>query len=234
MTTDERPLCVITGVGPGTGTALVEAFAERYRVVMIARNQERLDALAKQHPDALPLVCDVSSEAQLESAINHILTLGNPQILIHNAVGGGAGDVLSIEPRHLRKNFEVNTMALLQLIQAFAPGMIEAGQGVILATGNTAAYRGRANFVSFAPTKAAQRILLESTARSLGPQGVHVAYVAIDAAIDVPWTRAALPDAPDTFFAQPADIANECFHIAHQPRSAWTFDVMIRPFGETW
>ncbi len=125
-------------------------------------------------------------------------------------------------------------MALLHLIQAFSPGMAEAGEGAVLATGNTAAYRGRTNFASFAPTKAAQRILLESAARLLGPQGVHVAYVAIDAAIDVPWTRKALPDHPDDFFCDPADIASECFHIAHQPRSAWTFDVTIRPFGETW
>lgn len=234
MKNDERPLCVITGVGPGTGTALVAAFAQRYRVVMIARNAQRLKALAQEYAGSVALSCDVSDTDALAGAIASISSIGQPQVLIHNAVGGGAGDVLAIEARHLRRNFEINTMALLQLIQAFAPGMVSAGKGVILATGNTAAYRGRANFVSFAPTKAAQRILLESTARSLGPQGVHVAYVAIDAAIDVPWTREALPDAPDTFFAQPADIASECFHIAHQPRSAWTFEVMIRPFGEIW
>ena len=63
---------------------------------------------------------------------------------------------------------------------------------------------------------------------------MHVAYVAIDAAIDVPWTRKLLPDHPDEFFANPADIAGECFHVAHQPRSAWTFDAVIRPFGEPW
>jgi NAD(P)-dependent dehydrogenase (short-subunit alcohol dehydrogenase family) len=112
--------------------------------------------------------------------------------------------------------------------------MIEQGEGAILATGNTSAYRGRAKFAAMAPTKAAQRILLESAARSLGPGGIHVAYIAIDAAIDVPWARKMLPDAEDDFFAQPADIAAECFHIAHQPRSAWTFDVVIRPYGETW
>ena len=57
---------------------------------------------------------------------------------------------------------------------------------------------------------------------------------AIDAAIDVPWTRKMLPDAEDEFFALPADIAAECFHVAHQPRSTWTFDALIRPFGEVW
>jgi NAD(P)-dependent dehydrogenase (short-subunit alcohol dehydrogenase family) len=227
-------LCVITGVGPGTGAALVRKFAERYRVVMIARNEQRLQALAEEVPGAIPMICDVADPVALQSALTEIAALGVPRVVIHNAVGGGPGDVLTLSPHLLQRNFQINTMALLHLIQDFAPGMVAAGAGVILATGNTAAYRGRANFASFAPTKAAQRILLESAARLLGPQGVHVAYVAIDAAIDVPWTRKALPDHPDDFFASPADIASECFHIAHQPRSTWTFDTVIRPYKETW
>jgi len=230
----KEELCVITGVGPGTGTALVRKFAERYRVVMIARKEQRLQALAEEVPGAIPLICDVADPTALQSALTKIAAIGAPRIVIHNAVGGGAGDVLALSPDLLQRNFQINTMALLHLIQAFAPGMVAAGAGAILATGNTAAYRGRANFASFAPTKAAQRILLESAARLLGPQGVHVAYVAIDAAIDVPWTRKALPEHPDDFFASPADIASECFHIAHQPRSTWTFDTVIRPYKETW
>ena len=160
--------------------------------------------------------------------------LGSARVVIHNAVGGGMVDILELEPRVLERNFRVNTLALLQLIQATAPAMVEAGQGAILATGNTAAYRGRAGFAAFAPTKAAQRILLESAARSLGPKGVHCCYVAIDAVIDVPWAREWYSDRPDDFFCQPADIAAECYHLAHQPRSAWTFDTVIRPFGENW
>lgn len=227
-------LCVITGVGPGTGTALVRKFSERYRVVMIARNKQRLQELADEVPGTIPLICDVADAEALQLTLSKIVAIGAPRVVIHNAVGGGAGDVLALSPELLQRNFQINTMALLHLIQAFAPGMVEAGEGAILATGNTAAYRGRTNFASFAPTKAAQRILLESAARLLGPQGVHVAYVAIDAAIDVPWTRKALPDHPDDFFARPTDIASECFHIAHQPRSTWTFDTVIRPFGENW
>ena len=86
----------------------------------------------------------------------------------------------------------------------------------------------------FAPTKAAQRILLESIAREAGPKGVHVAYVAIDAVIDLAWTREAFPNKPDDFFCQPADIANEVMRIAEQPRSAWSFESVIRPYGEVW
>lgn len=228
------PLCVVTGVGPGTGSALVRKFAERYRVAMIARREERLQALADDVPGSIPFVCDVADADALQATMADIAGLGPPRVVIHNAVGGGAGNVLELDPAQLQRNFQINTMALLHLVQYFAPAMVAAGEGAILATGNTAAYRGRPNFASFAPTKAAQRILLESAARLLGPRGVHVAYVAIDAAIDVPWTRKALPDHPDDFFVNPADIAGECFHIAHQPRSAWTFDAIIRPFGEQW
>lgn len=227
-------ICVITGVGPGTGSALVQKFSERYKVVMIARNAQRLEELAAEVPGTIPFICDVADADALQSTLKSIGRIGAPKIVIHNAVGGASDNVLALDPHILQRNFQINTMALLHLVQAFAPSMIAAGEGVILATGNTAAYRGRANFAGMAPTKAAQRILLESTARSLGPQGVHVAYIAIDAAIDVPWTRKALPDHPDSFFTSPIDIAAECFHVAHQPRSTWTFDVVIRPFGETW
>jgi NAD(P)-dependent dehydrogenase (short-subunit alcohol dehydrogenase family) len=230
----DLPICVVTGVGPGTGSALVRKFAQRYRVAMIARSSQCMDELAQVLPNVRAFICDVSDEEALQDTLEAIRQYGPVRVLIHNAVRGGMGDVLSIEPRQLRRSFEINTMALLHLVQGFAPDMVAAGEGAILATGNTSAYRGRPNFVSFAPTKAAQRILLESTARLLGPKGVHVAYVAIDAAIDVPWTREAWPDAPDDFFAKPDDIAAECFHIAHQPKSTWTFDAMIRPHGEVW
>ena len=228
-------VCLITGVGPGTGAALARRFAEGYRVAMLARNAERLAALEKELPSAQAFPCDVADEAQLAASFEKIRSdLGDPKIVLHNAVGGAFGDFASIDPGVLRRNFEVNTMALLHLARLATPAMIEAGRGAILCTGNTSTYRGKAHFAGFAPTKAAQRILAESMARSLGPQGVHVAYLAIDAVIDVPWTRKAMPDRPDSFFCQPSEIADEAWHIVHQPRSAWTFDVMIRPDAENW
>ena len=99
-----------------------------------------------------------------------------------------------------------------------------------MTTPSAASRRSRA----FAPTKAAQRILAQSMARTLGPQGVHVAYVVIDAVIDVPWTRAMFSDKPDEFFIAPAAIADTVWHVAHQDRSAWSFDVELRPFAENW
>jgi NAD(P)-dependent dehydrogenase (short-subunit alcohol dehydrogenase family) len=202
---------------------------------MIARDAERLSALEGEIPAARGFPCDLADGVALASTFEEVSrVLGAPEVVIHNAVGGAFGDFLSIDPQVLAANFQVNAMALLQLGQLAAPAMIENGKGAILCTGNTSAYRGKAAFAGFAPTKAAQRILAESMARSLGPRGVHVAYLAIDAVIDVPWTRKAFPDKPDAYFCRPEDIASECWHLVHQPRSAWTFDVQIRPDGENW
>jgi NAD(P)-dependent dehydrogenase (short-subunit alcohol dehydrogenase family) len=231
----ERGVCLITGVGPGTGTALARRFAEGYRVAMLARNGERLAELEKEIPGSRGYACDVTDTGALQQTLERVRDeLGAPEILIHNAVGGAFGDFLAIDPSTLEANFQVNTMALLHLARQLAPDMIEAGRGVILCTGNTSAYRGKAHFAGFAPTKAAQRVLAESMARTLGPQGVHVAYLAIDAVIDLAWTRKRFAGKPDSFFCKPADIAGECWNLAHQPPSAWTFDIQIRPHGEVW
>ena len=230
------PVCLITGVGPGTGASLSRRFAQGgYRVAMLARTQERLSQLEKEIADSRGYVCDVSDEAAVNATVAHVKEeMGAPEILIHNAVGGAFGTFLEIEPQTLSDNFQVNTMGLLYLARAVAPDMIEAGKGVILSSGNTSALRGKPRFAGFAPTKAAQRILSESMARTLGPQGIHVAYIVIDAVIDLAWTRKMLPDKPDDFFIQPSAIADTAYHVAHQDRSGWSFNVEVRPFGEEW
>lgn len=232
----ESPICLVTGVGPGTGRAIVERYArEGYRVAMLARNAERLEEMRTATPGTSAYVCDVSDVDRLRGVLTSVeADLGLPDVVVHNAVGGAFGDVLSVDPAVLEQNFQINTMALLHLAQALGPKMVDRGSGAFLCTGNTSAYRGKAGFAAFAPTKAAQRILAESMARYLGPQGIHVAYVAIDAVIDLAWTRKRMPDKPEEFFCKPADIAAEVFRISQQPRSAWSFESVIRPFGENW
>ena len=230
-----KPVCLVTGVGPGTGSACVKRFAEDYRVAMLARNEERLEALAADVDDAFAYPCDVTDTEALAATVERVRQdLGTPKVLVHNAVGGAFGSFLEIDPAVLEANFQVNTMALLHLGRMLAPSMIEAGEGSIVVTANTSAYRGMAHFAGFAPTKAAQRILAESMARDLGPKGVHVSFVAIDAVIDLEWTRKRFGDRPDDFFCQPRDIAEEVYRMAHQPKSAWSFSSVIRPFGENW
>ncbi|MEM9508091.1 MAG: SDR family NAD(P)-dependent oxidoreductase [Cyanobacteria bacterium P01_E01_bin.35] len=243
-----QPICLITGVGDGTGTALVRRFARsNYRVAVLARNRDRLKKLEQELPSTKAYVCDVGDLESLLATIDAIRSeMGNPLVIIHNAVRATFGTFLEADPEDLELNFRVNTTSLLYLTRELAPAMIAAGQGTIVVTGNTAAWRGIPSYALFAPTKAAQRILAQSLARDLGAKGIHVAYITIDAAIATPWSMdkpvqglrteplAENPQQSDDFFCQPVDIAEEVFHVVHQPRSSWSFDVEIRPFGEKW
>ena len=232
----DAPLAVVTGVGPGTGVAVVRRLAAGgHRVAMLARDAERLARFAGEIDGAHAFPCDVCDPAQLDATLAKIRAeFGTPSVLVHNAVGGAFGSFLDVDPDVLEQNFHVNVMALLRLARALAPDMVAVGKGAIVVTGNTSALRGKASFAAFAPTKAAQRILAESIARELGPKGVHVAYVVIDAVIDVEWTRRMFAGKPDDFFIKPAAIADEIWHVLQQDRSAWSFNVEIRPFGEAW
>src|SRR5207302_9540051 len=112
----------------------------------------------------------------------------------------------------LERKFRVNTTSLFVLAQKLAPAMIERGEGAIMVTGNTSSFRGIPMRPAFAPTKAAQRILAQSLSKDLGPKGVHVGYITIDAAIDSPWRRNTSPltdwqDQPGDYFAHHVAIA---------------------------
>jgi len=230
------PLAIITGVGPGTGSAMARRFHDGgYKVAMLARTAERLADLERELPNAFAVPCDVADPVALAAALERIeQRAGAPKVVIHNAVGGAFGNFLDVEPEALQRNFQINVMALLHLARWAAPRMEAAGGGALLVTGNTSAFRGKAAFAGFAPTKAAQRILTEAIAREMGPRGVHASFMMIDAVIDVHWARARFPDKPDDFFIKPSDIAEEVWHVTHQPRSAWSFLTEVRPFGESW
>lgn len=229
-------VCVVAGVGPGTGLACVERFArEGYEVAMLARHEDRLKEWTQAVPHTHAFPCDITDRAQVVGAFAAIRErLGPVAVLVYNAAIGSFVEFMDLEAEVLEHNFRVNTMGLFHCGQLAAADMLEAGRGSIVITGNTSARRGKAAFAGFAPTKAAQRILGESMARSLGPKGVHVSYLVIDAVIDLEWTRKRVPDAPDDFFAKPADIAECVWHLAHQPRSTWTYETEVRPFAENW
>lgn len=240
MTTrlETHPLCLVAGVGGGAGAGVCRRFAAGgYQVAMLARKRPLLDQLERELPGALGFACDVGDAEQMSRVVTEIVErFGAPRVCVSNAVRVDAifGDFLEIDPAGLEANLRVNTMGLLHLARAVAPSMIAAGRGALIVTGNTASRRGRAQFAGFAPSKAAQRILAESIARSLGPRGVHVAYLVIEGGIDGPFARQVRPEHPDDTFMDPAAIAETIWHLAHQDPSAWTFDVDLRPFNETW
>ena len=231
-----KKVALVTGVGPGTGSSIARRFSDGgYKVAMIARDKERLKSLEEELEDSKGYSCELRNQEYLNSTVDNIIKdFGYPDVFIHNAVRGTRGNFLEFTSEELQSNFDINVIALHRIAQKVAPEMIKKGKGAIIVTGNTSAHRGKANFGGTASTKAAQKILTESFARYLNPKGIHVAYITIDAAIDLEWTRKAWPDKPDDFFIQPDDIASEVWHIAHQSKSAWTFDHWLRPFGENW
>jgi len=235
----KKPVCMITGVGDGTGAHTARKFSKSgYRVAMVARNQNRLKMLEKELHDSKAYICDVAKIEKLQDICKQVkLDLGAPEVLIHNAVKGNFEKLLDGKPEWLEENFRINTTSLMYLAHCLIPDMIKKKKGVIIVTGNTAAKRGIANTPYFAPTKSAQRILAQSLAKDFGPKGIHVAYIIVDAFINTPWTRNRIKqqiNKPDNIFTQPEDIANEIYHISQQKRSAWSFDVEIRPDIEKW
>ena len=123
-----NPVALVSGVGPGTGAAIARRFAQGgYQVAMLARNSTRLQALEREIASSHAYVCDVTDEARLDATIAAVRRdLGEPRVLVHNAVGGAFGNFLEIEPAVLNQNFQVNTMALLYLARRLAPAMVVA------------------------------------------------------------------------------------------------------------
>ncbi len=233
---EQGPVALVAGVGRGTGGAISRRLAAGgYRVALLARSESRLKEFGAELPGSLALPCDITDPAALDHSLARCRAeLGEPSIVVHNAARGVWGSFLEIDPAEVEQNFRVNTMSLLYLARAVAPAMQARGAGAIIVTGNTSAWRGKPDFSGFAPTKAAQRILAEAMARELGPKGVHVAYVVIDAVIDLRWTRKRFPNLPDERFAKTDAIAETVYQVAHQDPGAWSFNVELRPAGEVW
>ena len=236
---DSKPVCLVAGVGPdrGTGAEIAKYFSRNgFAVAMIARSYDNLLSLEKLYDSTKAYSCDLSDTDDILETISKIKKdMGSPEVVIHNAPMATRGKLLSLDPNEIEKNFRVNTTSLLYLAQQTLPNMLKAGKGAIMVTGNTAATRGKSEWGFYASTKAAQRVLAESIAREFGPQGIHVSYFVIDAAIDNPRTRPGMfPRKPDHFFIKPEAIAAEIYHVVMQDKSAWSFNIELRPFGEVW
>ncbi|MEX2497000.1 MAG: SDR family oxidoreductase [Woeseia sp.] len=231
-----KPVCVVVGVGEGNGAALARAFAnEGMAVALLARQTEFTSKLARDLPGSRAYACDASDAASVAQTFASIRAdLGDPLTVIHNAGSGAWGDVESIDLEGFESAWRVNARGALAVSREVIPAMKAAGRGNILFIGATASRRGGPNTAAFAPAKAAQRSLAESMARSLWPQGIHVVLIVIDAVVDLPRTRRNMPDKPDELFLKPEDMAASAVWLTQQPRSAWTFEIDVRPFGEKW
>ena len=229
-------VCVVAGVGPGNGASCCRRFAaEGYSIVMLARNADYLASLSAQLPGSLPIACDVRDPEAIETAFDRIRgEAGEVDVLIYNAGSGEWNSVEETTIEGMESSWRTNTLGLLVASQQVIPPMKARASGSIVVIGATASLRGGANSTAFASAKSAQRSLAQSMARRLGPTGIHVSYVIIDGIIDLERTRAARPDIPDEYYLQPDDIAQSVYDLTCQHRSAWTFELDLRPFGENW
>jgi NAD(P)-dependent dehydrogenase (short-subunit alcohol dehydrogenase family) len=231
-----KPACAIVGVGLGIGRAFARRFArEGYAVALLARSREVTEALESELEDAKAYECDATDEQSIEEVFRQVeRDFGLVSVLIYNAGSGDWSNVEETTPEAFEAAWRINALGCLLCAQQVIPGMKKVESPSMVIIGATASLKGNAGFTSFASAKAAQRSLAQSMARHLGPQGIHVAYVIIDGLIDIPRTREAMADKPDEFFLNPDHIADTVFHLTAQKRSAWTFELDLRPFVEKW
>lgn len=237
---------VVLGVGPsrGLGAAIARRFArEGFRVTIMGRSKEKLDAaladLRAAGADAEAVVGDVTDEAAVRRVVADADRADAPlEAAIFNAGGNWPRGFRDMDAEFLESMWRVNTLAGFFFAKAALDAMLPRGRGVILFTGASGSLRGKAMFGGFAQAKAALRALAQSAAREFGPQGIHVAHVVVDGAIDGDRINSFLPHLKEERGADglldPDGIAENYWTLFQQPRSAWTHELDVRPWVESW
>jgi NAD(P)-dependent dehydrogenase (short-subunit alcohol dehydrogenase family) len=233
----DKKVATVIGVGPGLGAALARRFAADYAVALVARNAEKLSKLEREISAAggisLVVPADVSKEHELAGAFERIRSeLGDTDILLYNAAMRPNGTLMDTKPSTFENTWRVGAFGAFLAAQHVVPAMLRKQRGVILFTGATAGVKPFATSAAFGPAKFAMRGLAHVIARDLGPKGVHVAWINVDGAIDMPAIRERFPQLKEEDMFKPSAIAETYWHLAHQDPSAWTLDIDVRPFKE--
>jgi NAD(P)-dependent dehydrogenase (short-subunit alcohol dehydrogenase family) len=227
---------MVMGVGPGLGWSLVRRFAAAgMSVAMAARRADRLERLLAEEPleGLRAYACDATDKGEVERLFEQVdRELGAPELVVFNAGAFEPGSILEIEPADFERCWRVGCLAGLLVGQAAARRMVRAGQGSILFTGATASLRGGAGFANLAVPKFGLRALAQSMARELGPKGIHVAHVVIDGQIASERRQQLQSQRGPDSLLQPDAIAEMYIQLHLQPRSAWTFELDLRPWVE--
>lgn len=220
---------LVVGVGQGLSASLARLLAaEGMRVHLAARNAEKLAALAAE-TGALAHRCDAVAAADVEKLFAALR--GAPDLVVYNASFRTRGSVIELDPEEVRKSIEVSAFGGFLVAQAAARAMLPQARGSILLTGASASVKGYAQSAPFAMGKFALRGLAQSMARELAPKGIHVAHFVIDGGIASSW--AGRDDAgPADRWLDPDAIAASYLQIHRQHRSAWTWELELRPWVE--
>ncbi|QIG48628.1 SDR family NAD(P)-dependent oxidoreductase [Nordella sp. HKS 07] len=222
---------LIIGSGSGLSASLARLLAEQgLRIGLAARNPQKLASLAAE-TRARTFACDAADPAQVEQLFAEAdKAIGEPDVVIYNASGRLRGPLVELSPADVAQAIQVSAYGGFLAGQQAAKRMLKRGFGAILFTGASASVKGYPLSAPFAMGKFALRGLAQSMARELAPQGIHVAHFVIDGAIRNPG-RSEPADKPDSML-DPDAIARSYLDILLQPRSAWTWEIELRPWVE--
>jgi NAD(P)-dependent dehydrogenase (short-subunit alcohol dehydrogenase family) len=241
---EARSSVLVVGAGDATGGAIARRFAREGLVACVTRRTaDKLEPLVAQiraeGGEAHGFASDARKEVDVETLVSHIEREIAPiEVAVFNIGANVRFSVAETTERVYRKVWEMGALAGFLMGREVAKAMLARGHGTILFTGATASLRGSAGFAAFAGAKHALRALAQSMARELGPQGIHVAHVVVDGAID---TRFIAENFPERYALKEKDgildpdaIAENYWNLHRQPRSAWTHELDLRPWMETW
>lgn len=240
------PTAVIIGAGDATGGAIARAFAADGLTACISRrprNADALEALAQAIRDEGHAARAFPADARDEQAMIDLFDrveaeVGPVEVAVFNIGANVSFPIGETTVRVYTKVWEMACLSGFLMGREAARRMSARGRGTIIFTGATASLRGGAGFAAFSGAKAALRMLAQSMARELGPQGIHVAHVVIDGAIDTEFIKGRHPDfdraKAQDLILNPQAIAANYVMLHRQPKSAWTHELGLRPWGEKW
>ena len=222
---------LIVGAGSGLSASLARLFASNgIKVALAARATDKLAALASETGAQL-VACDASQGDQVERLFATVEgKLGAPDVVVYNASARARGPFVDLVADDVERAIRVSAFGGFLVAQQAARRMLPKGEGAIFFTGASASVKGYAQSAPFAMGKFALRGLAQSMARELSPRGIHVAHFVIDGGIRSD-RRPPQSDKPDALL-DPDAIAQTYLHILQQPRSAWTWEVELRPWVE--
>lgn len=224
----DNEVALIVGAGSGLSAALARrATREGMRPLLAARQIEKLAPLMEE-TGAAAFACDVAEPSDVERLFDWVTREhGIPELVVYNPSARVRGPILDLDPAEVGRAIRITAFGGFLVAQMAARQMVQRGSGTILFTGASASVKGYAQSAPFAMGKFALRGLAQSMARELQPQGLHIGHVVIDGAIG-----ASEPDRPDSRL-DPDAIADTYFHLHRQHRSAWAWEVELRPWVET-
>ena len=223
---------LVVGAGDGLSASVARAFAGAgMRIGLAARNKDKLAALASEL-GAEAFRCDASKPAEVEAMFRAADAAlgGAPEVVVYNPSARVRGPLVDLDPEGVLDAIKVTAFGGFLVAQAAAKRMLPVGRGAVLFTGASASVKGYAGSAPFAMGKFALRGLAQSMARELAPKGIHVAHFVIDGGIRGP-RRPEGEGAPDSRL-DPDAIARTYLHVLEQDRSAWSWEVELRPWVE--